>query len=70
MLDHERRKHGAATNGDVAVAPLDLPEDYDAYPMDYVPVAPLDLEDENATQAADSEVDEVALVSADVWMAP
>jgi len=38
--------------------------------MDYVPVAPLDLEDENAAQAADSEVDEVALVSADVWMAP
>jgi hypothetical protein len=54
----------------VAVAPLDLPEDYDAYPMNYVPVAPLDLEDENTTQVADSEVDEVALVSTDDWMAP
>ena len=36
----------------VAVAPLDLPEDYDAFPtLDYVPVAPLDLEDENVAQA-------------------
>ena len=54
----------------VAVAPLDLPEDYDAYPMIYVPVAPLDLEDENTVQVAGSEVDEIALASSDSLMVP
>jgi len=54
----------------IAVAPLDLPEDYDAHPTLYVPVAPLDLEDETAAQVAGSEVDEIALASYDDWMVP
>jgi len=54
----------------IAVAPLDLPEDYDAYPMVYVPVAPLDLEDEDTVQVAGSEVDEIATASYDDWMVP
>jgi hypothetical protein len=53
----------------VAVAPLDLPEDYDAFPTLYVPVAPLDLQDDGVRAAGD-EADEVVLASSDSLMVP
>ena len=54
----------------VAVAPLDLPEDYDAFPTLYVPVAPLDLPDDYGVRAAGDEADEVVLASSDSLMVP
>ena len=54
----------------IAVAPLDLPEDYSA-PSDtvYVPVAPLDLPNDYYASTVDSDGEEVVL-AANGWMTP
>ena len=52
-----------------AVAPLDLPEDYDAFPTLYVPVAPLDLPDDYGVPAGDG-ADQVVVASSDSLMVP
>jgi hypothetical protein len=56
---------------EIAVAALDLPNDYYGPEPVYVPVAPLDLPNDYYQRVAESsEVDEIVVASANEWMHP
>jgi hypothetical protein len=56
---------------EIAVAALDLPNDYYGAETVYVPVAPLDLPDDYYQRTAEgSNVDDIVVASANEWMHP
>lgn len=58
----------------VAVAPLDLADDYIGHATVYVAVAPLDLPDDYYTRAtsdsASADVEDIVVARANSWMTP